>query len=270
MVAVSAPCKRAANALQTPKDSVEAPWDRGDRRGSSVWSPWGRNGINDIRYRHSANAVNAPWGCGRDAVTSPYTPGGRRANEIACSSVLAAIMCAPTARARRRHGALGDLTALLLRCRCEPTEFPRRSFGSPWERRATARTLCMHKIRAVAWRPRRAHGVQWRCHGDATAIPRRSRRSHCAHLGVLSFSCTPCSRREDTDLVWQGLYMMMSWFGYIFLNTGPLCVETSGYPTQKPVIQSFGGLFLVSPGSWTNHRAAGEMKWMLQRILVTH
>ena len=105
----------------------------------------------------------------------------------------------------RAHGVLGDLTALLLRCRCEPTAFTRRSFRSPWERRATARTLCMHKVRAVAWRPRRPHGVQWRCHSDATAIPRRSRRSHCAHLGVLSLSCTPCSRREDATLVWQGL-----------------------------------------------------------------
>ena len=111
----------------------------------------------------------------------------------------------PTACTRRRRGALGDLTALLLPCRCEPTAFTRRSFRSPWERRATARTLCMHKVRAVAWRPRRPHGVQWRCHGDATAIPRRSRRSHCAHLGVLSFSCTPCSRRAVATLVWQGL-----------------------------------------------------------------
>ena len=124
---------------------------------------------------------------------------------VVYGGVLAAIICVPTACARRPHGALGDLTALLLRCRCEPTAFTRRSFRSPWERRATARTLCMHKVRAVAWRPRRPHGVQWRCHGDATAIPRRSRRSHCAYLGVLSFSCTPCSRREDATLVWQGL-----------------------------------------------------------------
>ena len=114
-------------------------------------------------------------------------------------------ICVPTACARRPCGALGDLTALLLRCRCDPTAFARRSFRSPWERRATARTLCMHKVRAVPWRPRRPHGVQWRCHGDATAIHRRSRRSHYAHLGVLNFSCTPCSRREDATLVWQGL-----------------------------------------------------------------
>ena len=124
---------------------------------------------------------------------------------VVYGGVLAAIICVPTACARRPRGALGDPTALLPRCRCEPTAFTRRSFRSPWERRATARTLCMHKVRAVAWRPRRPHGVQSRCHGDATAIPRRSRRSHCAHLGVLSFSCTPCSRREDATLVWQGL-----------------------------------------------------------------
>ena len=129
---------------------------------------------------------------------------------VVYGGVLAAIICVPTACARRRRGALGDLTTLLLRCRCEPTAFTRRSFRSPWERRATARTLCMHKVRAVAWRPRRPHGVQRRCHGDATAIPRRSRRSHCAHLGVLSFSCTPCSRREDAALVWQGLYAIRS------------------------------------------------------------
>ena len=210
MIAVSAPCKRPANALQTPKDSVVAPWDRGDRRGSSAWSPWGRNAINDIRFRRSANAVDAPWGRGRDAVTSPYTPWGLRANATAYSGVLAAITCVPAACARRPRGALGDLTALLLRCRCEPTAFSRRSFRSPWERRATARTLCMYKVRAVAWRPRRPHGVQWRCHGDVTAIPRRSRRSHCAHLGVLSSSCAPCSRREDATLVWQGLYVQHS------------------------------------------------------------
>ena len=180
---------------------MEAPWDRGDRHGSSVWSPWGRNGINDIRCRRSANAIDAPRRRGRDAVTSPYTPWGRCANAIAYSGVLAAIMCVSAAPARRPRGALGDLTVLLLRCRCEPTEFPRHSFRSPWERRATVRTLCMHRVRAVAWRPWRPRGVQWRCHGDATASLRRSRSSHCAHLGVLRFSCTPCSRREDATLV---------------------------------------------------------------------
>ena len=106
---------------------------------------------------------------------------------VVYGGVLAAIICVATACARRPRGALGDLTALLLRCRCEPTAITRRSIRSPWERRATARTLCMYKVRAVAWRSRRPHGVQWRCHGDATAIPWRSRRSHCAHLGVPAF-----------------------------------------------------------------------------------
>ena len=89
---------------------------------------------------------------------------------VVYGGVLAAIICVPTACARRRRGALGDLTALLLRCRCEPTAFTWRSFRSPWERRATDRTLCMHKVRALAWRPRRPHGVQWRCHGDPSAL----------------------------------------------------------------------------------------------------
>ena len=130
---------------------------------------------------------------------------------VVYGGVLAAIICVPTACARRPRGALGDLTALLLRCHCEPTAFTRRSFRLPWERRATARTLCMCKVRAVAWPPRRPHGVHWRCHHDATVIPRRSRRSHCAHLGVLSFSCTPCSHHEDATLVWQGLYLIQCW-----------------------------------------------------------
>ena len=89
---------------------------------------------------------------------------------VVFGGVLAAIICVPTACTRRPRGALGDLTALLLRCRCEPTAFTRRLFRSPWERRATARTLCMHKVRAVAWRPRRPHCVQWRCHGDPSAL----------------------------------------------------------------------------------------------------
>ena len=100
---------------------------------------------------------------------------------VVYGGVLAAIICVPTACARRPRGALGDLTALLLRCRCEATAFARRSFRSPWDRRATARNLCMHKLRAVAWHPRRPHGVQWRCHGDPSALweislhaPRRS------------------------------------------------------------------------------------------------
>ena len=170
MIAVSAPCKDPVNALQTPKDSVGVPLGRSYRRGSSVWSPWGCNGINDILFRRSANAADAAWGRGRDTVTSPYTAWGLRANATAYSGVLAAIICVPPACARRPRGALGDLTALLLRCGCEPMVFPRHSFRSPWERRATALFLCMHKMRTVAWRPRRPHGVHWRCHGDPSVL----------------------------------------------------------------------------------------------------
>ena len=154
-IAVSAPCKRSTNALQTPRDSVEAPWDRGDRRGSSVWSPWVRKGINDIRCKRSANAVDAPWGRGRDEVTSPYTPWGRRANATAYSGVLVAIMCVPAACTRRPRGALGDLTALLLRCRCEPKAFP-----------LSACTKC------APWNG--VLGDPTAFSGDATAMPRRS------------------------------------------------------------------------------------------------
>ena len=114
-------------------------------------------------------------------MASPYTPRGLRANATADSGVLAAIICVRGACARRPRDAPGDLTALLLCCRREPTAFQRHSFRSPWERRATARTLYMHKVRAVARRPRRFHGVQWRCHGDLSALwenpPRAPRRS---------------------------------------------------------------------------------------------
>ena len=90
--------------------------------------------------------------------------------------------CAFSLRTRRSRGALGDLSALLLRLHCDPTAFLRRAFRSKWERRATARPKC------APW-----HGVQ----GDPTAssgvvpaMPRHSSRSHCTHLGVLKFSRT--------------------------------------------------------------------------------
>ena len=74
MIAVSAPCKRPA------KGSVVAPWDRGDRRGSSVWSPWGCNGIKC-----------APW---HGVLGDPTASSGD-----------------VTAISRRSLGALGDPTA---------------------------------------------------------------------------------------------------------------------------------------------------------------
>ena len=75
--------------------------------------------------------------------------------------------------------------------------FPQRPFRSPWERWATVRTLCKQKMCTLAWRPMRPLMAS---SGDATAVSLHSRRSHCAHLGGLSFSCTPCSRRVDAAL----------------------------------------------------------------------
>ena len=111
----------------------------------------------------------------------------------------------------------------------------------------------MHKVRAVAWRPRRPHGVQWRCHGDAAAIPRRSRRSHCAHLGVLSFSCTPCSRREDATL--QGLYkrrpsdMRCVHFNFIWLKLIKIRVmlETFGRIWHNVFVFHWCGVWYMDP-----------------------
>ena len=82
---------------------------------------------------------------------------------------------------------------------------PLRSHGAQSDRRGNAeprRALCAC-TKCALW-----HGIlgdPTASSGDATAIPRSSRRSHCAHLDVLSFSCALCSRREDATLVWQGL-----------------------------------------------------------------
>jgi hypothetical protein len=93
--------------------------------------------------------------------------------------VRTAIICVLGARPRSSCGAVGEHTALL-----------RRPYGVPTarisERVLTARTLCMLKVRAVAWRSRRPHRVQLRCHG----APRRS-----------PFLRTPRDRREDASLV---------------------------------------------------------------------
>ena len=131
MIAVSALCKRPANALQTPRESVEAPWDRGDRRGSSVWSLWVRKGINDIRCRRSANAVDVPWGRSRDTVTSPYTLWGRRANATAYSGDHVRPCCVHMAsswHSRRPHCAV---TALPLRTQGVPTALIQIAVGKP-------------------------------------------------------------------------------------------------------------------------------------------
>ena len=90
--------------------------------------------------------------------------------------------------------ALGDLTALL-----------RRPYGVPTarmsERRATARSLSMLKVRAVAWIPRSPHAVQRSFHGVSTELLLSCRRLHCAHHGVLHFFWTPHGLREDAALV---------------------------------------------------------------------
>ena len=89
---------------------------------------------------------------------------------VVYGGVLAAIICVPTACARSPRGTLGDLTALLLRCRCEATAFTRRSFRSPWDAEPR-RALCAC-TKCAPW-----HGVlgdPTASSGDATAMPRRS------------------------------------------------------------------------------------------------
>ena len=180
-----------------PKDSVVEPWDRGDRPGSSVWSRWGRNGINDIRFRRSAKALDPPWGRRWDAVMSPYTPCKcHQLQQHSCGDHMR-----PRCMRTGSRGALGDLTVLLLRCRCDP----QRSHGTHSDRRGKAEpqpALCAC-TKCAPW-----HGVlgdPTASSGDATAIPRHSTRSHCTPLGVLRFFCAPCSRHEHTTLVWQEL-----------------------------------------------------------------
>ena len=78
-----------------------------------------------------------------------------------------------SAFARRQRGAP---TALLRRCRshCAATANRRSSYGAHFTTPSN---------------------------GDATERPRRCRRPHCAHHGVLNFSWTPRGRREDAALV---------------------------------------------------------------------
>ena len=132
----------------------------------------------------------------------------------------------PTAAFSRRsyaspphaHGVLVALQETSLRCYCVAAANPRLSHGTHSERRGNTeprRSLCAC-TKCAPW-----HGVlgdPMASTGDATAIPRRSRRSHCAHLGILSFSCTPCSRREDAILVWQRLYIR-TWHHCIHFHT---------------------------------------------------
>ena len=100
--------------------------------------------------------------------------------------VRAATKCVHEARQRCSRGAVGDLTALLRRCR-DLTEQLRRPYGVPTarisQRRATARTLSMLKVRP--WHG--DLGYHMTSNGDATELLPRSRRPQCARYGVLHF-----------------------------------------------------------------------------------
>ena len=95
-------------------------------------------------------------------------------------------------------------------CYCASTATPRRSYRAHSDRSGNAEprhALCACP-KSAPW-----HGVQGdptASSGDVTAMPRHSSRSHCTHLGVLKFSRTPCNRREDAALVWQGLNYYMT------------------------------------------------------------
>ena len=151
---MSAPCKRRANAEWLHGSATGSRWSPRQLCAVSVRAQWN----NDIRFRCSANAVDAPWGRGRDA------PRGLRANATAYSGVLAAIICVLAAFVRRPRGALGDLTALLLRCRCEPTA----SHGAHSDRRGNAFCACTNARRGMASKETSRRPVE---------KPRRCRRS---------------------------------------------------------------------------------------------
>ena len=131
MVAVATPYSLRENAMETITLNTHAVQAPKTRRDDAVETQWHLHGL--LRY---------PCKCRRQHRRSRGVHG---------------------ARLRRSCGVVGDLTALL-----------RRLYGVPTarisQRRATARTLSMFKVRAVAWRPRRPHGVQWRCHGAPTAL----------------------------------------------------------------------------------------------------
>ena len=103
--------------------------------------------------KRGTSTVDTPWGRSRDVSAHPWTPCERRRR---------------LQRSRRDHVRLRCAVTALL------TALLRRPYGVPTarmsERRATARTLSMLKVRAVAWRPRSPHGVQRRCYGVAFAL----------------------------------------------------------------------------------------------------
>ena len=149
-------------------------------------------------------------------MTSPWTLWGLHASAVASSCVRAATMCVLRPRPRRSCGAQGDFTALLQRPHGVPTACMSQS-------RATACALCMHKVHAVAWRPRRPHGVQWRCHGDASALWETVRRAPRRSAFFMHSVRTPRGR----DPVWQQFNRVPNHFTSktAWLGTGsPQCV----------------------------------------------
>ena len=139
---------------QTSMDAVGAPRERNGCRGSSLQFLWERNGNNNTQCKRGTSTVDTPWGRGRDASPHPWTPSERRRR---------------LQRSRRDHVRLRcAVTALLRRCRRSHCAATATLYGVPTarmsKRRATARTLSMLKVRAVAWRPRSPHGVQRRCY----------------------------------------------------------------------------------------------------------
>ena len=80
--------------------------------------------------------------------------------------------CYTSGRGARHFLGIGRCT--IWRCRRSHCATTATLYGVPTarmsERRATARTLSMLKVRAVAWRPRSPHGVQRRCYGVAFAL----------------------------------------------------------------------------------------------------
>ena len=132
MVAVATPYSLRENAMETITLHAHAVQTPKTRRDDAVETQWHLHGLREVSVQ-----------------TLPPTSAFARRQR--------------GAPIRRFCGVVGDLTALL-----------RRLYGVPTarvsQRRATARTLSMFKVCAVAWRPRRPHGVQWRCHGAPTAL----------------------------------------------------------------------------------------------------
>ena len=159
--------------------------------------------------------MQTPWARREDAAKTQWRLHRLREVSVQTPPPPAAFLRRPCASSLRAHGVPVALWETSLRCYCAVTATPRRSYGAHSDRSGNAeprRALCACS-KCAPW-----HGVlgdPTASSGDVTAMPRRSRRSHCAYLGVLKFSWTPCNRREDATLVWQGHHMR------------PRCVRTA-------------------------------------------